>query len=222
MYFKRKSYLNKTHLKKSVNMIEIVTGPMFSGKSEELMRRIRRLQIAGRKVQVFSPEIDFRGGKNCIYSHDDRRIEAIPINDSSEIIEHLDRDTKAIGIDEIQFLDDGIIDVAIGLAEKDIDVILACLNLDFRGEPFRFRNSERTVAEIIALSESVTKLHAICTEKVKVNGTESICGKNAYFTQRLINGKPAPYNSPLIVVGSEDLYVARCRKHHKVPGKPKK
>jgi len=203
-------------------MIEMITGPMFSGKSEELMRRIKRARIAGQKVQVFSPAIDFRGGKNCIYSHDERRIEAIPINKSIEIIKHLKPDTKVIGVDEIQFLDDGIIDIAVFLAEKDIDVILAGLNLDFRGEPFRFRDSERSVAELIALSESVTKLHAICTAKVKNGTKEGICGKNAYFTQRLINGKPAPYNSPLIVVGSEELYVARCRKHHKVPGKPKK
>lgn len=203
-------------------MIEIITGPMFSGKSEELMRRIRRARIAGQKVQVFSPEIDFRGGKNCIYSHDDRRIEAIPINRSTEILKHLKPDTEVIGIDEIQFLDDGIIDIAVALADKGLDVILACLNLDFRGEPFRFRDSERTVAELIALSESVTKLHAICTAKVKKGGKEVICGKNAYFTQRLIDGKPAPYDSPLIVVGSDELYVARCRKHHKVPGKPKR
>ncbi|MCD6478790.1 MAG: thymidine kinase [Candidatus Diapherotrites archaeon] len=204
-------------------MIEMITGPMFSGKSEELIRRVRRAMIAGQKVQVFTPALDFRGGQNCIYSHDDRRIEAIPINKSTELLKHLEADTEIIGIDEIQFLDDGIIDIVLELADRGKRVILAGLNLDFRGEPFPFRNSKRTVAELIALSDSVDKLHAICTYKIKgPDGTEHICGKNAYFTQRLIDGKPAPYNSPIIVVGSEELYEARCREHHIVPGKPKR
>ncbi|MCD6247122.1 MAG: thymidine kinase [Candidatus Diapherotrites archaeon] len=203
--------------------IEMITGPMFSGKSEELIRRIRRAMIAGQKVQVFTPALDFRGGENCIYSHDKRIIDAIPINKSREILEKLEPNTEVIGVDEIQFLDDEIIDVALELASRNIRVILACLNLDFRGEPFPFRDSRRTVADMIALSDHVDKLHAICTYKLKdKNGKERICGKEAYFTQRLIDGKPAPYDSPLIIVGSEELYEARCREHHIVPGKPKK
>lgn len=200
----------------------MITGPMFSGKSEELIRRIRRAVIAGQKVQVFTPSIDFRGGTNCIFSHDKRKIEAIPVNSSKEILEKLDPDTEVVGVDEIQFLDDGIIEVAEELVRRGIRVILACLNLDFRGEPFPFRNSKRTVAEMIARSDYIYKLQAICTHKIKdKNGNVRICGKKAHFTQRLIDGKPAPYDSPTIVVGSEELYEARCRKHHIVPGKPK-
>lgn len=203
--------------------IEMITGPMFSGKSEELIRRIRRAMIAGQKVQVFTPALDFRGGENCIYSHDERAIDAIPVNKSSEILEKIRADTEVIGVDEIQFLDDGIIDVALKLASRDIRVILACLNLNFRAEPFPFRNSKRTVADMIALSDYVDKLHAICTYKLKdKNGKPRICGKEAHFTQRLIDGKPAPYNSPVIIVGSEELYEARCREHHIVPGRPNK
>ncbi len=202
--------------------IEIITGPMFSGKSEELMRRVRRAMIAGQKVQLFTPSLDFRGGANYIYSHDDRRIEAIPVENSYEILRNLEPDTEVVGVDEIQFLDDGMIDVALELASRKLRVILACLNLDFRGEPFAFRNSKRTVADMIALSDKVDKLHAICTYKIKTKNGTRICGKEAYFTQRLIDGKPAPYDSPLILVGSEELYEARCREHHIVPGKPKR
>jgi thymidine kinase len=194
--------------------IEMITGPMFSGKSEELIRRIRR--------QVFTPSIDFRGGNNYIFSHDKRKIEAMPVSSSKEILEKLDPDTEVVGIDEIQFLDDGMIDVAEELVRRGIRVILACLNLDFRGEPFPFKNSKRTVAEMIARSDYIDKLQAICTHKIKDgNGNVKICGRKAQFTQRLINGEPAPYDSPTIVVGSEELYEARCREHHIVPGKPR-
>jgi thymidine kinase len=146
----------------------------------------------------------------------------MPVSSSKEILEKLDPDTEVVGIDEIQFLDDGMIDVAEELVRRGIRVILACLNLDFRGEPFPFKNSKRTVAEMIARSDYIDKLQAICTHKIKDgNGNVKICGRKAQFTQRLINGEPAPYDSPTIVVGSEELYEARCREHHIVPGKPR-
>ena len=204
-------------------VLEVITGPMFSGKTEELLRRLRLAKIAGQKVQAFKPSIDTRYDTNCITSHNNARIVAIPVASTAELLEKLDPKTEVIGIDEVQFFDDEIIEALLELSQKGKHIIVSCLNLDFRGEPFRFKNSKRTVAELICRAHKVTKLHAICTYKLKdENGKEKICGREAYFTQRLINGKPAPYNSPVVLVGGKELYEARCELHHEVPGKPKK
>lgn len=178
---------------------------MFSGKSEELIRRVRRAQIARQRVQVFKPALDNRYSRQQVASHDGARLEAIPIADSTEILERLDDGVTVVAIDEAQFLDQRLPDVAQELANRGIRVIAAGLDMDFRGEPFG------PVPRLLALAESVDKLQAICM----------VCGAAASQTQRLVNGQPAAYTDPVILVGARDVYEARCRQHHVVPGNPR-
>lgn len=175
---------------------------MFSGKSEELIRRIRRALIARKRVQLFKSRLDERyAGINAISSHDGRTIEAIPIDTSAQIAQRLDPTAQVIGIDEAQFLDLGIVALVTALAETGRRVIIAGTDTDFRGEPFG------AMPQLMAIAESVDKLHAICV----------LCGGPATRNQRLIEGKPAPYESPQIMVGAADKYEARCRMCHTVP-----
>lgn len=180
--------------------IEAAIGPMYSGKSEELIRRLRRAKIAKQKVQVFKPAIDNRYSKVDVVSHNGDKIEGICISNSEEILELLDDDTEVVGIDEIQFLDRGIIHICRTLANRGLRVIVAGLDMDFRGEPFG------PTPEILAISEFVDKLTAVCM----------VCGNPATRTQRLIDGKPAMYDEPTILVGAKESYEARCRLHHEV------
>lgn len=184
--------------------IEVICGSMFSGKSEELIRRIRRAQIARQRVQVFKHSLDDRYTPGAVASHDGGRVEAIPITRSSELLELLAPDLDVVAIDEVQFLDDEIIPIALQLADRGLRVILAGLDLDFRGEPFG------AVPRLMALAEQVVKLQAICM----------VCGGPASRTQRLIGGEPAHYRDPVILVGERDVYEARCRAHHVVRGRP--
>lgn len=184
--------------------LEIIAGSMFSGKSEELIRRVRRAQIAHQRVQVFKPALDDRYGRQQVASHNGARIEAMPIANSGELLEHLDAGVTVVAIDELQFLDDGIVEVIQQLADRGIRVIAAGLDMDFRGEPFG------PVPKLLALGEMVDKLQAICM----------VCGAPASRTQRMINGQPAHYTDPVILVGAQEVYEARCREHHVVPGKP--
>jgi len=181
--------------------IEVIVGPMFSGKSEELIRRIKRAQIAKQKVQVFKPAIDDRYSIDKVVSHNGTNINAISIVKAYEIIELLEEDTEVIAIDEIQFFDHSIVDVVREIADLGKRVICAGLDMDFRGEPFG------PTPDIMAIAESVDKLTAICVK----------CGNPATRTQRLINGKPAKYDDPIILVGAQETYEARCRKCHEVP-----
>ncbi|MBP6773163.1 MAG: thymidine kinase [Gemmatimonadaceae bacterium] len=182
--------------------IEVVVGVMFSGKSEELMRRVRRATIARKRVQVFKSHLDDRyAGLLAISSHDRRTTEAVPVDSSSQILLRLDPMAQVIAIDEAQFLDAGIIPVISSLADRGRRVIVAGLDTDFRGEPFGI------MPQLMAVAEVVDKLHAICV----------MCGSPASRTQRLIDGKPAPYDSPTIMVGAADSYEARCRACHVVP-----
>ncbi|WP_427337876.1 thymidine kinase [Caloranaerobacter sp. DY30410] len=183
--------------------IEVVVGPMYSGKSEELIRRLRRAQIARQKIQVFKPSIDDRYSVDEVVSHNGEKIKAIPVKNSDEIYKLLSEDTEVVGIDEVQFFDDGIIDLCRHLADKGLRVIVAGLDMDFRGEPFG------PTPSLMAIAEFVDKLTAVCV----------ICGHPANRTQRLINGEPANYNEPTILVGAKESYEARCRLHHQVPGK---
>ncbi|HLV37807.1 MAG TPA: thymidine kinase [Spirillospora sp.] len=181
--------------------IEVICGSMFCGKTEELIRRIRRATIARQNVQVFKHRLDDRyEGITKLSSHDGQHIEAWHISHSSELLPLIAPNTTVVAIDEIQFFDDGIIAVVEELADRDIRVVVAGLDLDFRGEPFG------TMPELLAKAEEVTKLHAICV----------VCGEPATRTQRLVNGKPAHYNDPVILVGAEESYEARCRQHHVV------
>ena len=182
--------------------IEVISGVMFAGKSEELIRRVRRSIIARKKVQVFKSHLDDRyGGVFTVSSHDGTIVEAEPVQTSVEIMEHIRPDTEVVAVDEAQFLDEGIIRISNTLAKRGVRVILAGTDSDFRGEGFG------AMPELMAAAEIVDKLYAICV----------VCGGPATRNQRLINGKPAPYESPTIMVGGHESYEARCRHCHAVP-----
>jgi thymidine kinase len=182
--------------------IEVIAGVMFSGKSEELIRRVRRAIIAKKKVQVFKSHLDDRySGIHTIASHDGRSVEAIPIDSSAQLAQQLNPLADVVAIDEAQFLDQGIVALATTLAQDGVRVVLAGTDTDFRGEPFG------PMPQLMAVAEMVDKLHAICV----------ICGNPASRNQRLIEGKPARYDSPTIMVGGREAYEARCRHCHWVP-----
>ena len=184
--------------------VEVVCGSMFSGKTEELIRRVRRAQIAKQKVQVFKPVIDNRYDVEKITSHNGLYIEALPVSDAQTILDLVEPDTAVVAVDEIQFFDWRLAQVCNDLANRGVRVVAAGLDMDFRGEPFG------PMPLLMAEAEEVDKLHAICV----------VCGRPASRTQRFLNGKPASYNDPVILVGASEVYEARCRHCHEVPGKP--
>jgi thymidine kinase len=182
--------------------IEVVTGVMFSGKSEELLRRVRRATLARKRVQVFKSHLDERyGGLASVHTHDGGRQTSEPVSTSTELAERVRPETQVVAADEVQFLDDGIIDVANALADRGVRVILAGTDMDFRGAPFG------PVGALLAVAEQIDKLHAICVR----------CGQLATRNQRLIDGHPAPAEGPTIQVGGLESYEARCRACHEVP-----
>jgi len=183
---------------KNDGWIEVICGSMFSGKSEELIRRIHRVQIAKKKVQIFKPTIDTRYSIQYIYSHNGTKIEAINISNSKELLEKIESDTEVVAIDEAQFYDKEIVAICQKLADQGKRVIVAGLDQDFRGEPFG------PIPKLLAIAEYIDKLQAICV----------ICGKTASRTQRLVNGQPAKYSDPTILIGAKETYEARCRKCH--------
>jgi thymidine kinase len=185
---------------KNDGWIEVICGSMFSGKSEELIRRVHRVQIAKKKVQVFKPTIDTRYSIQYIYSHNGTKIEAINISNSKELLEKIEPDTEVVAIDEAQFYDKEIVAICQKLADQGRRVMVAGLDQDFRGEPFG------PIPELLAVAEYIDKLQAICM----------ICGSPASKTQRLVNGKPAKYSDPIILIGAKETYEARCRKCHVV------
>ncbi|HEU0053020.1 MAG TPA: thymidine kinase, partial [Longimicrobium sp.] len=182
--------------------IEVITGVMFSGKSEELIRRVRRALIAKRRVQVFKSALDDRyHGVRSISSHMGADVEAVPVRSSAEVAALAHPDTQVFAIDEVQFLDEAIVDVIAVLADRGARVLVAGIDMDFRGEPFG------PMPRLLTIAESVDKLHAICM----------VCGGPATRNQRLVNGEPAPYESPVVQIGGSESYEARCRRHHEVP-----
>lgn len=184
--------------------IEVITGSMFAGKSEELIRRIKRLQYAKKKLLVFKPSIDDRYSIDDVVSHSGMSVKSILIDHSKDILKHIDGTIEAVAIDEVQFLDMDVVQVADYLADKGIRVILAGLDRDFRGEPFG------CMPHLLTKAEFVSKLTAICC----------ICGAQATRTQRLVNNKPASYDDPIVLVGASESYEPRCRHCHQVPNKP--
>ncbi|MBR9682246.1 MAG: thymidine kinase [Candidatus Aenigmarchaeota archaeon] len=174
--------------------VEVVCGPMYSGKSEELLRRIRRALIARQKVQVFKHGIDDRYSIDSLVSHDGRKVETIPVKNSKEIFDHLDNPAVLV-IDEVQFFDDGIIEVTEELINRGIRVIAAGLDRDFKADPFG------PMSGLLALAEKVDKITAICVK----------CGKAAAYTQRIVDGVPAKKDDPIVMVGAKNSYEARCR-----------
>ena len=183
--------------------IEAITGSMYAGKTEELLRRIKRIEYAKRTVYVFKPKLDDRYSANEVISHDMTSTKSFVIENAKEIYKYLEIKPYAIAIDEAQFFDKDLIDVCEDLADHGIRVIVAGLDCNFRGEPFG------VMPNLLARAEYVTKLNAIC----------QVCGAPATRTQRLINGKPAHYQDPEILVGAKEQYEARCRHCHVVLGK---
>ena len=181
-----------------IGWIEAVCGPMFSGKSEELIRRLRRAMIARKRVQVFKPALDDRFSVDEIVSHGDRRMKSEVIGDASEILHKLDWRTQVVGIDEANFLGPGLVDIASQLADTGKQVIVAGLDTDYMGRPFP------PMPDLLALAESITKTLAICVR----------CGNPAKHTQRLVE------SADLIMVGAAGMYEARCRRCFE-PGAPK-
>ena len=181
--------------------IECICGSMFSGKSEELLRRIKRGIIAKQKVLLFKPSIDNRYEENMVSTHNGNSYESVNIDKAEQIYDYIiDKKYDIIGIDEVQFFDEKIVEVINKLADDGIRVIVAGLDMDFKAEPFH------PMPEIMAVSEMVTKLHAVCNK----------CGKEASRSQRLIDGEPARYDDPIVVIGASESYEARCRHCHEI------
>lgn len=184
--------------------LEVICGSMFSGKTEELLRRLRRAEFAKKDVLTIKHHIDNRKSYSCIVSHNGAEREAYPITSCEEGMHTLqkivDRDFDVVGIDEIQFFPPQTIETICDLVAKGKRVIVAGLDTDFRGDPFGI------VPHLMAIADDVVKLHAICL----------VCGDEANFTQRLINGQPAKYEDELILVGGQECYEARCRGCYKI------
>lgn len=192
------------YIMKQSGWVELICGSMFSGKSEELIRRIKRATYGNLTVRVFKPAIDNRYHEESVVSHNGNSILARPVEKATDILDHITDDIDVIGIDEIQFFDEAIVSIVDQLADLGHRVIVAGLDTDFRGEPFG------VMPELMAMSEMVTKLNAICPQ----------CGSPASRTQRLIDGEPASYDDPIILVGASESYEPRCRHCHEVPNKP--
>jgi thymidine kinase len=187
-------------LQPGTGWIEVICGSMFCGKTEELIRRVRRARIARQKVQVFKPAIDTRYNTRDVTSHNGLQVEAVPVENVAQIRALIEPDTTVVALDEVQFFDDEIVALCEELAGRGVRVIVAGLDMDFRGEPFG------PMPALMARAEQVDKLRAICV----------VCGKPASRTQRLINGIPASYDDPVILVGASEVYEARCRACHEI------
>lgn len=184
--------------------IEVICGSMFSGKTEELIRRIHRAQIARQTVQVFKPTLDQRYSQGAVASHNGQQTHAIPVSSTAELRQLVNPAATVIAIDEVQFFDEDVVALCQELADQGKRVICAGLDMDFRGEPFG------PLPQLLAVAEKVDKLQAICV----------VCGGPASRSQRLLNGQPAHYNDPIVLVGASEVYEARCRGCHVVPGHP--
>lgn len=197
--------MERERLMRSRGHIELICGSMFSGKTEELIRRIRRAEIAKQRVQVFSHRLDTRYGEAQVASHSGANYLSIPVQEAAQILALVEPHATVVAVDEAQFFDWRIAEVVNLLADRGVRVIVAGLDLDFRGEPFG------PMPLLMANAEHIDKLSAICV----------VCGEPASRTQRLINGAPAKYDDPVILVGANEVYEARCRHCHQVPGRDK-
>ena len=180
--------------------LEVICGPMFSGKSEEMIRRLRRAEIAGQRVVIFKPRIDDRFDASDVVSHAGARMRGVPVGSVGELVVRAGG-YEVVGIDEVQFFDRGIVAAALELADRGTRVVVAGLDQDFRRLPFG------PIPELLSHAEFVDKLQAVCHR----------CGGPATTTQRLVDGRPAPYSGETVVVGAAEQYEARCRDCHE-PG----
>ncbi len=178
----------------------MITGSMFSGKTEELIRRLRRALYTRQSIQAFKHALDTRSGLTEIRTHNGVLHAAIAVSTSDELLERVESSTDVVAVEESQFFDEGIVDVCRGLADAGYDVIVAGLDMDFRGQPFG------PMPILLAEADEVVKLRAICAR----------CGRDASRSQRLIDGRPAPVSAPTILVGAQESYEARCRHCHEV------
>src|ERR687893_116150 len=181
--------------------LTVITGSMFSGKTEELIRRLRRALYARRSVQVFKHALETRSELTEIRTHSGALHEAVAVSTSDELLAKVERTTDVVAIEEAQFFDEGIVEVCRRLADAGYEVIAAGLDMDFKGEPFG------PMPRLLAEADEVTKLRAICAR----------CGRETSRSQRLITGRPAPVSAPTILIGAEESYEARCRHCHEVP-----
>lgn len=184
--------------------IEVICGCMFAGKTEELIRRINVLSYARKNILVFKPKIDDRYSTTEIASHVGSKVPCIVISEAKEILNHVNYDTDVVAIDEVQFFDEDVVDICEYLADSGLRVMVAGLDKDFRGEPFG------VLPDLLTRAEFVTKLTAVCAK----------CGAPATRTQRIINGKPASFNDPIVLVGAKEAYEPRCRHCHEIVEKP--
>lgn len=191
---------------KEKGWIELIYGPMFAGKSEELLRKLKRLDYADVIYQVFKPKVDTRT-KNMIMSRDGRNMDSLEFDSPYEIFDQLlslEVNPHVVAIDEAQFADESIVDVCQALADSGYIVYVSALDKNFKNEPFM------VTAKIACIAEYVEKLSAICTD----------CGAPGTATQRIVNDKPSNYDEPVVQIGNYETYTVKCRHHHKIPGKP--
>ena len=186
--------------------IEVISGCMFAGKTEELIRRINVLSYAKKNIIVFKPKIDNRYSDSEIVSHSGAKVPCLVVEKAQDILKKIEADTEVVAIDEVQFFDKDIVEVCEYLADKGIRVMVAGLDKDFRCGSFG------VMPELLTRAEFVTKLTAVCAK----------CGAPATRTQRLVNGKPAGFEDPIVMVGADESYEPRCRHCHQVPNKPHK
>ncbi len=186
--------------------LEVISGCMFAGKTEELIRRINVLSFAKKNIIVFKPKIDDRYSDTEIVSHAGMHVPCIVIEKAAEILEHVQDNTQVVAIDEVQFFDEEIVDVCEYLADHGLRVMAAGLDEDFRGEPFG------VMPQLLTRAEFVTKLTAVCAK----------CGAPATRTQRIVDGEPASYDDQIVLVGAVDHYEPRCRHCHEIKYKPQK
>lgn len=185
-----------------IGKIEVICGPMFAGKTEELIRRVKRMEYAKKKFLVFKPNIDNRYSMNEVVSHNHKSTKAINLNIShpEDVKKHITDDVSALVFDEVQFFSKDLINIIMEYANKGLRIICAGLDKDFTGKPFGL------IPDLLAICDEVTKLTAICV----------VCGEEATETQRIINGKPAYDDDPTVLIGAKESYEARCRKCHEV------
>jgi len=191
---------------KPLGSITVICGSMYAGKSEELIRRARRSLYAKREVQVFKPSIDRRYDEADVVSHMGVRHQAVPVRNVADMRAHLNPKVHVLLVEEVQFFDDAIVDFAVEMADRGIEVICAGLDQDFRRKPFG------PMPQLMAVADEVVKLRAICMK----------CGAIASHTYRMIDGKPAHYDDPIVLIGATEAYEARCRNCFKIRGVPKR
>ena len=183
-------------IKRSIKgRLEVISGSMFSGKTEELIRRVRRAELANQKISVFKHRVDDRMSIDFVNTHSGDKLKAIAVENPDDIKLFVNEETQIVAIDEVQFFAPDIVRIILELVEEGKKVIAAGLDLDFRGVPFG------AIPPLLAVADRITKLYAVCMS----------CGNDAHYSQRLIDGHAAKFDDPIVMIGAQDVYQARCR-----------